>query len=159
MREKSKLSPFRNSFKVKITDDGINEGEPKNSSIVGRVSAISKLFRLNDHNKDIFFKCVIEDLSSIRHSDRKEYFVSSAFGSGLMYVGQIDYVYEKEMNVILMQYMLTSPEFVPLEQNQLERQYVMTRRRISTSHSLAMTKLKNGFEQEQLMSDSAHMSS
>lgn len=75
--------------------------------------------------EDIFFTCLSTEKSSI---------LSSAFRPGFMYASS-EAAKNDKTNVIIKNYIAMSPEYVQLDQKQLEDQYVNVRRNLSKSKS------------------------
>ncbi|KAK7597810.1 hypothetical protein V9T40_010035 [Parthenolecanium corni] len=114
----------------RVTDDSENSGEPTTHTLQVQNLTIDQNALSNE--QDIFFECAVRCIK-VQEPWGDEYFLSSAFRSGWMYIGLWDFdnwKEENEFHLKLDHYMGTSPEYVDTRIEELENIYFNIRETI-----------------------------
>lgn len=123
-------------------DKSTNEGDPQFPLIVSQITSIGVHSPKEGILQDLFFECVGKNIKY----QQKDYVstVSSAFQPGLMYVSEEENFFIKNRRMTLKKYIGVSPEYVSLDQSELESQYLTIRHKISTFYSILKYTEDNG---------------
>lgn len=116
--------------------DDLHSGAPNPTIRVGKIGYFSDVYSVQSQIEDVFFLCSGKNYR-IKNAYDIEFFVSSTFQRGLMYSGSEDDVSSTEaVEIMVDSYIGMSPEYVSLEQTELERQYMASRREIGKIHTI-----------------------
>lgn len=117
-------------------DKSTNEGDSQFPLIVGQITSIGVHSPRGRILQDLFFECVGKNIK-YRQKDFSS-IVSSAFQPGLMYDSEEENFILKNRRMTLKKYIGVSPEYVSLDQSELESQYLTIRNKISTFYSYSI---------------------